>query len=488
MTKEEIIEEIERIKRSRLTNKDELIRELELKLANLSNNNEQQNIQLLLAKAIIGTIDNRPRDHAIGKGLALALVNLNRDHLSNEKLAEFLCTYFSVKSKRFNVILREEVLNYYQENPDANILIDILSLLEKYTDEKDKLKKTQDLVHAIIKNNNADRSESVPYLIDVHAFCVQNNINYRYYGYVLSQFKDRIDMQKLFQDAQREEDDIEIEEITNTGKGLLFNSDGFVLRDSFSGTLLGGNIDVVSDRGYINSPNTPQQDAVGSLVIDENHYINIVADGVGSDENGQIASLEFVKEMLNWYRLLPYEIIDDIDKISFILNNRIKAASRKIREKYGENTRTTYVIALTVGDKTIISNVGDSTAYAYDEETDELIELTTKDSYSYGLSYDEARNNPSNNVVTSVIGGSNEVQPHTNIIDNNGQTIILSSDGITDLASEETFKNYFRYDTSAKEMVRSAVYIPDQNPHKTEDNVSAIKIKLPNGNVKRRGL
>ena len=80
------------------------------------------------------------------------------------------------------------------------------------------------------------------------------------------------------------------------------------------------------------------------------------------------------------------------------------------------------------------------------------------------------------------------MQPHTNIIDNNGQTIILSSDGITDLASEETFKNYFRYDTSAKEMVRSAVYIPDQNPHKTEDNVSAIKIKLPNGNVKRRGL
>ena len=90
--------------------------------------------------------------------------------------------------------------------------------------------------------------------------------------------------------------------------------------------------------------------------------------------------------------------------------------------------------------------------------------------------------------VTEDIGFSYMITPHTNIIDNNGQTIILSSDGITDLASEKTFKSYFKNDVSAKEMVDNAVYSPDEAPYKMEDNVSAIKIKLPNGNVKRRGI
>jgi len=34
----------------------------------------------------------------------------------------------------------------------------------------------------------------------------------------------------------------------------------------------------------------------------------------------------------------------------------------------------------------------------------------------------------------------------------------------------------------------NAVYNPDEAPYKMEDNVSAIRIELPNGNVKRRGL
>lgn len=494
MTKEEYEEELNHIQKARFSKEDKerLIRELTNAYEAENADKQREEIKKILSRAIIGTMDNHPYDHALGSGMIRSISKLYNKRLSNIEAAELFCNHISVKSSRFNVSLREKVLKYYKENPDSNIILDILSLLEENTSEKNKLRNIQDLVYKILSNNEMWKrykmDETIPFLIDLPTYLNNNEVNFKYFDFVFSIFKDNMDIEKLFEGSPREDDDIELEGITKTCYKVLSNIDGFVLNDSYSGTLLDGKIDLASDRGYRNEPDYPQQDAVGSLVYDDNHFINIVADGVGGTDKGHEASLEFVHEVLSWYRKLPTETLDDIDKMSFYLNNEIKAVNRKIFDKYKGDAQTTYVIALTVGDKTIISNVGDSTAYAYDEETDTLIELTTLDSESYGMSYDEARNNPYNNAVTEDIGYSNRITPHVNIIDNNGQTIILSSDGITDLASEETFKDYFKNNTSAREMVHNAVYNPDEAPYKMEDNVSAIRIELPNGSVKRRGL
>ena len=494
MTKEEYEEELNHIQKARFSKEDKerLIRELTNAYEKENAEKQKEELDKMLSRAIIGTMDNHPYDHALGSGMIRSITNLYLKHLSNVELAELFCNHISAKSSRFNVSLRDEVLKYYKENPDSNIILDILSLLEENTDEKNKLRNIQDLVYKIISNNEIWKrhtmDETIPFLIDPLAYLKYNEVNYKYFDFLLSIFKDKIDTEKLFEGIKGKENDIEIEEITKTCYSVLSNIDGFVLRDSYSGTLLGGKIDLATDRGYRSRPQHPQQDAVGSLVYDANHFINIVADGVGGTDKGHAASLEFVHEVLSWYRKLPTETLDDIDKISYYLNNIIKGINKKILDKYKGDAQTTYVIALTVGDKTIISNVGDSTAYAYDEDNDKLIELTTLDSYSYGMSYDEARNNPGNNIVTEDIGYSNKLTPHVNIIDNNGQTIILSSDGITDLASEKTFKSYFRNNTSAKKMVENAVYNPDEAPYKMEDNVSAIKIELPDESIKRRRL
>ena len=494
MTKEEYEEELNHIKKARFSEeaKQRLIRELTNSYHEENVKKQREEINKILSRAIIGTMDNHPHDHALGSGMIRSITNLYLKNLSNVELAELFCNHISSKSSRFNVSLRAEVLKYYKENSDSNIILDILSLLEENTGEKNKLRNIQDLVYKILSNNEMWKhytmDETIPFLIDPLTYLKYNEINYKYFDFLFSIFKNEIDIEKLFEGVKGEEDDIEIEEITETCYSVLSNIDGFVLKDSYSGTLLDGKIDLATDRGYRSRPELPQQDAVGSLVYDANHFINIVADGVGGSEKGHLASVQFVHEVLNWYRLLPTETLDDIEEMSYYLNNEIKAVNKKILDKYNGDAQTTYVIALTVGDKTIISNVGDSTAYSYDEENDSLIELTTLDSHSYGLNYDEARNNPFNNYVTEDIGFSYMITPHTNIIDNNGQTIILSSDGITDLASEKTFKSYFKNDVSAKEMVDNAVYSPDEAPYKMEDNVSAIKIKLPNGNVKRRGI
>ncbi|MBR2708491.1 MAG: protein phosphatase 2C domain-containing protein [Bacilli bacterium] len=493
MTKEEYEEELKRIQKARFSKEDKerLIRELTNAYDAENAEKQKEELDKMLSRAIIGTMDNHPHDYALGSGMSVAIFKLYNEHLSNIEAAELLCNYISAKSTRFNVSLREEVLKYYKENPDKNIILDILELLMKNTSEKEKLVDIRYTVSGIIRYNEKLKRRSkdaFEQVLIIYPEYFINNTNYKYFDFLFSIFKDKINIEKLFEGIKKEGNDIEIEDITKTCYSVLSNIDGFVLRDSYSGTLLDGKIDLATDRGYRSSTDYPQQDAVGSLVYDDNHFINIVADGVGGTDKGHAASLEFVHEVLSWYRKLPTETLDDIDKMSFYLNNEIKAVNRKIFDKYKGDAQTTYVIALTVGDKTIISNVGDSTAYTYDEETDTLIELTTLDSESYGMSYDEARYNPDNNIVTEDIGYSYKLTPHVNIIDNNGQTIILSSDGITDLASEETFKSYFRNNASASEMVHNAVYNPDEAPYKMEDNVSAIKIELPNGSVKRRGL
>lgn len=109
------------------------------------------------------------------------------------------------------------------------------------------------------------------------------------------------------------------------------------------------------------------------------------------------------------------------------------------------------------------------------------------------MSYEEARKSPYNNTITASIG--NNVRDfedsfiHFMIIKNNGQKLILSSDGVTDLISEERFKSYFKKETSAYQIVSDAVNIPDVNGiKKKEDNVSAIVIKLPKENIKNKTL
>ena len=126
------------------------------------------------------------------------------------------------------------------------------------------------------------------------------------------------------------------------------------------------------------------------------------------------------------------------------------------------------------------------------EPENDTSEESTEDSYSYNMSYEEARHNPTNNMITSAIGDiiiePNEHFTHFNIVNNNIGKIILSSDGVTDLISERRFKDYFINDKLADYIVKDAVFYPsiDENIIKTADNVSAIVVELQLKNEKRR--
>lgn len=280
-------------------------------------------------------------------------------------------------------------------------------------------------------------------------------------------------------------------EVTKTAKQVLTNNDSFFIRDSFGGKLLGGKISIESNKGYINYRNKTQQDSVLSSVKSENCFLNVVADGAGGATNAEKASMTITTVFKNWFDEISEKELSlkTTEELEIMVNDLINGINNYLIKNY-KDCYSTVVIALTVNGKTIIANVGDSTAYSYDENSDELNELTTLDSASYGLSYDEARFNPNNNRITAFLGDDNGYnglkRVHFNVIDNVGQRIILSSDGVTDLVEERRFKNYFRNKNDAQYIVNDAVYNPGDGL-KRQDNVSAIVIDLPNDSVKRRG-
>ena len=268
--------------------------------------------------------------------------------------------------------------------------------------------------------------------------------------------------------------------ISKNSYTVLSSISGIKLLDSFNGKLLSGQIELSTNRGYKNSPEKPQQDAVLSIVKNENCFLNMIADGAGGSENGQEASRLLTEEIKDWFKNIPDEILNNINLLIELLSHKIRQVDNLIKQKY-EKSYTTMVLTITINDKTIIANIGDSTAYTYDEGNDLLIQLTTLDSDSRGMSYEDARYNPWNSALTAAIGSGYNDELHINIIDNIGQKIIISSDGITDLVSEERFKSYFKENTPAITMIEDSLSKKDTEwLDKTEDNISVIIINLPN--------
>lgn len=260
------------------------------------------------------------------------------------------------------------------------------------------------------------------------------------------------------------------------------NLESFKLQNKASGKLLDGVIDLSVDRGYQTHPERPQQDSALSIVKNKDIFLNVIADGAGGSENGEKASIELVSGLKEWFELIPDELFNNIDVIIELLKQKIIEIDKKIEKNY-KKSYTTFVLALTIYDKTIIANIGDSQAYTYD---DDLIELTTLDSDSKGMSYENARFNPWNNMITAAVGDGYEKDIHINIINNIGQKIILSSDGITDLISEDRFKSYFINQIDSSQMINDALSKKDTKwLNKDEDNISAIVINLPNYKQKK---
>ena len=477
----------------------------------------------LIERAIIGTAQNNP-NWDMTKQMEVALFRYIEQFKNKEEHpVRVFCKYFSSKLKSTGQTLRKPVLDYSIKE-DCDVALGFLDILYKYA-----------------KKKKDDRSMPIEELIDTHRY-INGYLNILYkcatsdkhYADLISSsnsplndlkrviYKNPTILQELvskdligikqgnsmlagilniyIKDLAKKDvlgmNSIDIIEVTDTAKTILTNIRGNSIIDSFSGSLFNGGITIASDRGYINRPERPQEDSVWVGTKSDDCFLAIVADGAGGAQNGDIASMSVIKELAMWFdefSLNELETMNDLI-IEEMIDQRLKKVNNDLVKKYYGKSYSTVVFALSIGNRTIIGNIGDSTAYTYDEQEDQLKLHTSLDSASKGKGYEEARINPENNIITKAVGAKPYLKSrpfaYYETIENLGQTLLLSSDGVTDLIKESRLKKYFIKKADAFDIVERAVHKPDtfkiKDSHgkavngKSADNVSAIVINLPN--------
>jgi protein phosphatase len=232
-----------------------------------------------------------------------------------------------------------------------------------------------------------------------------------------------------------------------------------------------------------------------SLVLDQEHGLYVVADGMGGHAAGEVASRvavdaidEFVRatggdDEITW----PFGLDESISYDGNRLKTAIRQANRRVLEAVRERSEyegmaTTVAAVLIDGREANLAHVGDSRIYLWSQG--ELLQLTSDHSWvneqiqSGIISPEQARGHPLRNVVTRALGGRSEL-----IVDvqsrrvASGELLLLCSDGLTTMVPDaEIARILAAADGDLAGTARSLV--DEANGRGGEDNITVILLRF----------
>jgi protein phosphatase len=192
-------------------------------------------------------------------------------------------------------------------------------------------------------------------------------------------------------------------------------------------------------------------------LLDVRNYIMIVADGLGGHEAGEVASktallatLDFVLRTPKWFFQLDDPAVREreIQEVVARANEYLAVVHGALRRKAASEPAlagmgTTLTGAMSQGLDAFLLHVGDSRAYLWREGR--LLKVTRDHTVAQGFAdlgvipQEEVPRHRMHHVLTRAVGGPEEGLQgdfhHLRLQD--GDRLLLCSDGLTDMASEE---------------------------------------------------
>ena len=210
----------------------------------------------------------------------------------------------------------------------------------------------------------------------------------------------------------------------------------------------------------------------------------ILADGMGGYLGGKIASNLAVESAENYLKEIPLsDISEEILKESILYANQM-ILERKSEDQELSSMGTTMISAVIRDGCLSWAHVGDSRLYIYVNQ--KLQQLTTDHSFVMELlakgkiTEEEMLVHPRKNEITRAVGVKKRVQVDTGtILLENGTLVLLCTDGLTGMVSEETISKILgNYKNQTKDALSDC---GEQLFRKTydkgaKDNVSLILI------------
>jgi len=220
-----------------------------------------------------------------------------------------------------------------------------------------------------------------------------------------------------------------------------------------------------------------------NLYIDADQHVYMVADGMGGQAAGEIASQLAVDLIPVRLKKLPPAV--QSDAVAAEMTQSFLEANEKILERGAEdpaaqNLGTTSVVAMIRDGKLLIGHIGDSRAYRM--RNHQLEALTVDHNLAQALvnagsiPEDDLKNHRYKNVLYKYLGMKESgVEPDIKVIDIAvGDRFLLASDGVTgSIADEEIIREMMRRNdpqSCAMEIVRLSI------DNGSKDNATAIVI------------
>ena len=228
---------------------------------------------------------------------------------------------------------------------------------------------------------------------------------------------------------------------------------GAQLKNQHNNYGLDGNLFAAQDIGRRRSN---QEDSVLILTHPENNNFKIivVADGVGGVNYGEKASQYTVQKLGAWFNSLPVSLYRDPTQVQELFLREIATISGEIYNTWNKdgniNSGSTLAAAIITENAAVTASVGDSRIYTI--KNGDLTLMSQDESAVWPLNktqftitkkeLDDLRFHIYNNQITRCIG--HRMRPssiQSLIIDNSlYEKIILLSDGVTDLLTQEEIK------------------------------------------------
>lgn len=223
-----------------------------------------------------------------------------------------------------------------------------------------------------------------------------------------------------------------------------------------------------------------------SLFILPQHRIYMVADGVGGNNSGEVASRTAVSYIASYIDSHPLQEIEDDDQLQKYFMNCVAGANEQVyqlafRDCENAGMATTLVVAYLKQDRGYVINVGDSRAYLVRD--DQILQITRDHTYvnellmQGSISQEEARNHPEKNMITRAIGGEKTVKPDFFRFELfPGDVLLLCTDGLFGELEDQQICRMVRAEKSMHQLASDLV--AQANVHGGKDNISVVCIKI----------
>ncbi len=209
----------------------------------------------------------------------------------------------------------------------------------------------------------------------------------------------------------------------------------------------------------------------------------MVADGMGGYNSGEIAS-KMAVDLVKCGVMDGFDPEMDYVEFSELLRRSLIEANDEIYRKSKcedhEGMGTTSAVAFVFKGKLITANIGDSRVYILDEQ--KIRQLTKDHSYveelieSGELTPESAKTHPQRNYITRALGTEPFVKADITISDYSGEVIVICSDGLTGLVSDEQIYEIVKenddFEVAAQKLIELA------NRKGGRDNITCVVFEV----------